>query len=645
MSGLKVRGAEALEGSFELRVEVEEGHAVGQPCPIAEGRPTAAPQTIALRVTGDLHVGGLMVLIAEKIGPARDWSDHALWWCQRGRWLLTPWRSLDAAGVGADARLLFAPRHRPLRLRLPNGRRLRLRLCFARSVAHAVAQACALLGLGPPEALSFLRPSEEEEEQWGEGRRGGPETAPDIDLSHMWPPRREGRGYGRGAGLRERGGPPPVPPPPPLPPEAVRALLAPWGGVRPTAAPQLPHSDPLTRSTRLHARWLDSSLSLWAQNVVEDSELLLRFRYPFELQLHPQRDARRLSLLFEQSRRALLSREILCSRQEALRFAAIQYHIDELGFSAEPEGSDDGDDVNTALSKLELKLGGQPEPPEALEESEVVLEEEIEISRPLRLFGGFRVVWAQLKGGTLSFGRSPPTPGEPLQHLSLSGCSVTPEEKKLCIELSAAAPEGKRAATLRCRDAPQFWRWLSGCRGAAQGLSQCPTAQSAPHSARAPPDPRLLLPPQHRRTIKAKEFAARVQSLLPPLAALSAGDARLRFLEAWSALPGCGTAHFRVRFRGSRRAELLAVGRHWLQRRELSGALTREWRLSALRHWDINWDSRQVTLVLAGEVAVGLRPLSASCRALHEALGGALCLGGGHDPLLLRRLLGDPPEP
>ncbi|XP_067170864.1 fermitin family homolog 3 [Apteryx mantelli] len=133
MAGLKTASGEAIDGSFELRVEVEQG-------------PPAPPRALALRVTGDLHVGGLMLLIVDTVGVQRDWSDHALWWAQRRQWLLRPGRTLDALGVGADAALRFAPQHRPLRLRLPNRRRLRLRLSFAQPVSRAVAHACRLLG-------------------------------------------------------------------------------------------------------------------------------------------------------------------------------------------------------------------------------------------------------------------------------------------------------------------------------------------------------------------------------------------------------------------------------------------------------------------------------------------------------------------
>lgn len=79
MAGLKTASGEAIDGSFELQVEVEEGDAVGQAGPTAgtHGGPTAAPlRTLALRVTGDLHVGGLMLLIVETIGERPAAATH-----------------------------------------------------------------------------------------------------------------------------------------------------------------------------------------------------------------------------------------------------------------------------------------------------------------------------------------------------------------------------------------------------------------------------------------------------------------------------------------------------------------------------------------------------------------------------------------
>ncbi|GAB0201978.1 fermitin family 3-like [Grus japonensis] len=284
------------------------------------------------------------------------------------------------------------------------------------------------------------------------------------------------------------------------------------------------------------------------------------------------------------------------------------------------------------------------------------LAEELEIYRPRRLaLRGFRPSRAVLKGTSLSYGRSPPVPGEPPQELNLRGCEVTPDvdvgAQRFCIKLLVAAPEGMSEIQLRCRDAPQYARWVAGCRLASRGRSLAeaslgaeargvlgvlglggdpslpPTAPAA--APRPPPDPRVLLAPRFLRKVKPKQLVPRILEVLHRVGALSPAQARLRFLEAWRALPGFGLAYFLVRFKGGRRDEVLALGPSWLLRLDPgSGSVTRKWRYDALRQWNVNWDSRQLTLELEGEVTLALGVLSAPCQTLHEFLGGYLCLGG-----------------
>uniref|UniRef100_A0A1A8RBD6 Fermitin family member 3b n=1 Tax=Nothobranchius rachovii TaxID=451742 RepID=A0A1A8RBD6_9TELE len=82
--------------------------------------PDAPPVTIS--VASDLHVGGVIVKLVEKTQIQRDWSDHALWWDQKKMWLLRTAWTLEKYGIHADARLIFMPQHRPLKLDLPNGK-------------------------------------------------------------------------------------------------------------------------------------------------------------------------------------------------------------------------------------------------------------------------------------------------------------------------------------------------------------------------------------------------------------------------------------------------------------------------------------------------------------------------------------------
>lgn len=90
-------------------------------------------------------------------GPAerkQDWSDHAIWWEQKRQWLLQTHWTLDKYGILADARLFFGPQHRPIILRLPNRRALRLRASFSQPLFQAVAAICRLLSESPAGARS-----------------------------------------------------------------------------------------------------------------------------------------------------------------------------------------------------------------------------------------------------------------------------------------------------------------------------------------------------------------------------------------------------------------------------------------------------------------------------------------------------------
>lgn len=80
---------------------------------------------------------------------AQDWSDFALWWEQKRCWLLKTHWTLDKCGVQADAKLVFTPQHKMLRLRLPNVKTVRLRVSFSAVVFKAVSDICRALSEYP----------------------------------------------------------------------------------------------------------------------------------------------------------------------------------------------------------------------------------------------------------------------------------------------------------------------------------------------------------------------------------------------------------------------------------------------------------------------------------------------------------------
>ena len=75
-----------------------------------------------------------------------DWSDHALWWPDRNRWLTRTRSTLDQYGVHADALLYFTPMHKTLKVQLPDLRYMDCKVDFSIKTFNAVIQLCKELG-------------------------------------------------------------------------------------------------------------------------------------------------------------------------------------------------------------------------------------------------------------------------------------------------------------------------------------------------------------------------------------------------------------------------------------------------------------------------------------------------------------------
>lgn len=79
----------------------------------------------------------------------KDWSDHALWWEKKKTWLLKTHWTLDKYGIQADARLLFTPQHKLLRLQLPNMKHMKVKVNFSDRVFKAVSDICKTFSKSP----------------------------------------------------------------------------------------------------------------------------------------------------------------------------------------------------------------------------------------------------------------------------------------------------------------------------------------------------------------------------------------------------------------------------------------------------------------------------------------------------------------
>eukprot|EP00096_Caligus_rogercresseyi_P005049 TRINITY_DN1986_c0_g1_i1.p1 TRINITY_DN1986_c0_g1~~TRINITY_DN1986_c0_g1_i1.p1 ORF type:complete len:758 (-),score=259.79 TRINITY_DN1986_c0_g1_i1:769-3042(-) len=111
-----------------------------------------------LRVRGDHHVGGIMIKLVNELDIAMDWSDHALWWPERNRWLdKTRW-TLDQYHITADTLIHFTPMHKNIRVQLPDLRYVDCVLDFSVRAFSALRSLCSDLEIRHFEELSLCKP-------------------------------------------------------------------------------------------------------------------------------------------------------------------------------------------------------------------------------------------------------------------------------------------------------------------------------------------------------------------------------------------------------------------------------------------------------------------------------------------------------
>lgn len=440
---------------------------------------------------------------------------------------------------------------------------------------------------------------------------------------------------------------------------------------RPQPAPdplllqRLPRPSSLPDKTQLHSRWLDSSRCLMQQGIKAGDVLWLRFKYYSFFDLDPKTDPVRLTQLYEQARWDLLTEEIDCTEEEMMVFAALQYHINKLTLSGDVGELASGDlgldDLDAALNNLEVKLKGSA-PSDMLDSLTTIpeLKDHLRIFRPRKLtLKGYRQYWVVFKDTTLSYYKSQDeAPGDPTQQLSLKGCEVVPDVnvsgQKFCIKLLVPSPEGMSEIYLRCQDEQQYAQWMAACRLASKGRTMADSSYASevqailaflslqraggsnggsgnkpqgPEASAEGLNPYGLVAPRFQRKFKAKQLTPRILEAHQNVAQLSLTEAQLRFIQAWQSLPDFGISYVMVRFKGSRKDEILGIANNRLIRIDLAvGDVVKTWRFSNMRQWNVNWDIRQVAIEFDEHINVAFSCVSASCRIVHEYIGGYIFL-------------------
>ncbi|KAF4527232.1 hypothetical protein B566_EDAN016105 [Ephemera danica] len=350
-----------------------------------------------------------------------DWSQHALWWPLRNRWLLRTRSTLDQCGVQADALLHFTPMRKKLRVQLPDLRYLDTTVDFSVKTFNAIVHLCRELGIRHPEELSFCKPLEPNHLKYnlkdlprkrGNHQENGNSTAPDTntfiptDTAHssnssldqsnsapflcapVSPPRNNHHGGNtpissplNSTGTWQRNQSPlfmnetngSIHSPGILSLEALNGSLDSSLAQSPThpspeARSHLIRPRTLVERARMNVAWLDSSLSIMEQGVREYNTLCLRFKFFSFYDLNPKYDAVRINQIYEQAKWQLLNEEIDCTEEEMLMFAAIQVQVNLQAGVKQPTFDDstrrieeevaDEDDIDAALTDLQVTLEG-----------------------------------------------------------------------------------------------------------------------------------------------------------------------------------------------------------------------------------------------------------------------------------------------
>uniref|UniRef100_A0AAY4AIU1 PH domain-containing protein n=1 Tax=Denticeps clupeoides TaxID=299321 RepID=A0AAY4AIU1_9TELE len=593
LDGIRMPDGCYADGTWELKMHV-----------------TDLNKDVSLRVTGEIHIGGVMLRLVEELDVKKDWSDHALWWEKKKTWLLKTHWTLDKYGIQADARLLFTPQHKLLRLQLPNMKHMKVKVNFSDRVFKAVSDICKTFNIRHPEELSLLRKPRD-------------------------PKKKKKKLEGMEEDSLELEGP----------------LLTPGSGK--TGVPAWAW------------QWLDSSRSLMEQDVKENDVLLLRFKYHSFFDLNPKYDAIRVNQLYEQAKWAILLEEIECTEEEMMMFAALQYHINKLSIMSSDNHMNNSekevDEVDAALSDLEITLeGGKTsntlgDITSIPELADYFWQRTLPASRPKKLtLKGYKQYWCTFKDITISCYKSrEEAHGTPALQMNLRGCEVTPDVnisgQKFNIKLLIPVADGMNEIWLRCDTEKQYAHWMAACRLASKGKTMAdssynlevqnilsflkmqhmnPDPQFIAEPINTDINPECLVSPRYLKKYKNKQISARILEAHQNVAQMSLIEAKMRFIQAWQSLPEFGITHFLAKFQGGKKEELIGITYNRLIRMDAgTGDAIKTWRFSNMKQWNVNWEIKmQVTVEFADEPSLAFICAEVDCKVVHEFIGGYIFL-------------------
>ncbi|VDO41094.1 unnamed protein product [Onchocerca flexuosa] len=369
------------------------------------------------------------------------------------------------------------------------------------------------------------------------------------------------------------------------------------------------------------------------QGIFEGDMVLLRFKYMSFFDINPKYDPVRINQLYEQAKWSILLEEFDHTEEEAMLFAALQLQATLQRNLPEPEAPEK-DDVDLLLDELEQNLDAAAFNRKADLTQVPELADYLKYMKPKKIaFKGFKRAYFSFRDLYLSWHQnSNDINGPPMGHFSLKGCEVTPDvslvQSKFHIKLLIPSSEGMNEMILKCDTEHQYARWMAACRLASRGKTMADAsyqsevdsikkllqmqsgvagtqnnASKKHHAVELPPDFNVDEFVSQRYTRKARSKQAlqqRISEAHSSVRNLSSLEAKLQYIRAWEALPEHGIHYFVVRFRNSRKSELLGIAFNRIMRMNMdTGESLRTWRFSTMKKWHVNWEIRHLKVGLA----------------------------------------------
>lgn len=348
----------------------------------------------------------------------------------------------------------------------------------------------------------------------------------------------------------------------------------------------------LIEKARLNCAWLDSSLTLYEQDVREFDLLLLRFKFYSFYDLNPKTDGSRINQIYEQAKWAILTEEIDCTEREMYMFAALQLQINLKSSNPDDTSKNPNeDDIDAALNELQTQLEGtvtlnghskhrkhssdltanSSHTPEMADYLRFTKPRRFTLKATKKLYFVFRETKLYV------FKSREDRFGEPEFMINLRGCEITPDvnltQSRYAVKLEVPGQDGMTEYNLRFNSEGQYAKWLAGFRLASKGRTITDPSYdtevrtildflSIQHPSLAPVmtanqvdiNPDDFIAPKYLRKMKSRNSV--IQKILEAHANvkdLSFTEAKLHFIKAWQALPDFGVSLFIVKFLGSKK--------------------------------------------------------------------------------------------